>query len=748
MAGSVRIAVVIVALALAAACKSSGGSGGAPPAPAAETPSREVVNLRAFARLYGVVRWFHPSDEAAEADWNELAIRGVVAVRGAPDRKALQTALDAVVGPVSAGIVIGTSDELAAAPPAAMPPTDALVELVAWQHAGPGFDGGAGPYQSKRTARAATLRRGGDWGAFSQAIDAAALRGKRVRLRAELAAGKRSRVGVWLRVDLAGGATGFFDNMQARPVMPPAWEQRTIEGEVAADAERVVLGGIVWGDEGWFDDFVLEVADGAGVWTAVALDEPGFESGVQAWTSGTQKGGRRGDDFVLASAIPPYGRSAAAELRVPVMPLVVDPFEARPAEGETVTVELGDGLFARVPIALASVDGHTVPVAAGELPSAAAIGADAAAIADVIVAWNVFAHFYPYLDVIATDWHAHLDDALASVTTAGGDAGAGREVLRRLVVAAEDGHGRITTDEPRKFLPLVLEEAEGKLIVELSGDPAVRRGDEVVAVDGVPIARALETEVARYSGSRQWRTTVALRTVGWGPDGSIAAVELRRGDALISVRVPRALAPPRYTYPPIGEIEPGIWLVDLSRADARELEAKMGTLAAARGVVFDLRGYPNDTHGVLAHLLDAPEQDRWMHTAQIIRPNLPGQPLPAHTWDSVGWNLAPAAPRLRGKVVFMTGPGAISYAESVMGYVEALGLPIVGAATAGTNGNVRQVALPSGAAFAFTGMKVTRHDGTRSHLEGIRPTVPVERTTAGVMAGKDELLERALALVR
>jgi C-terminal processing protease CtpA/Prc len=117
-------------------------------------------------------------------------------------------------------------------------------------------------------------------------------------------------------------------------------------------------------------------------------------------------------------------------------------------------------------------------------------------------------------------------------------------------------------------------------------------------------------------------------------------------------------------------------------------------------------------------------------------------------WDSEGWDLEPIAPRFRGKVVFLTGPGAISYAESCMGYVEALGLPIVGGATAGTNGNVREVMLPSGGRYYFTGMKVTRHDGTRSHLEGIRPTVPVERTLAGVRAGRDEVLERGIALVR
>src|SRR5437763_7443924 len=45
-------------------------------------PARAVTdaglrNLTAFGRLYGIVRFFHPSDEAAAADWNSFAIDGV-----------------------------------------------------------------------------------------------------------------------------------------------------------------------------------------------------------------------------------------------------------------------------------------------------------------------------------------------------------------------------------------------------------------------------------------------------------------------------------------------------------------------------------------------------------------------------------------------------------------------------------------------------------------------------------------------
>jgi hypothetical protein len=45
-------------------------------------------------------------------------------------------------------------------------------------------------------------------------------------------------------------------------------------------------------------------------------------------------------------------------------------------------------------------------------------------------------------------------------------------------------------------------------------------------------------------------------------------------------------------------------------------------------------------------------------------------------------------------------------------------------------------------------MKVVKHDGSQHHLIGIRPTVPMNRTIKGILEGRDELLEKALEVVR
>src|SRR5690606_20072607 len=128
----------------------------------------------------------------------------------------------------------------------------------------------------------------------------------------------------------------------------------------------------------------------------------------------------------------------------------------------------------------------------------------------------------------------------------------------------------------------------------------------------------------------------------------------------------------------------------------------------------DLRGYPNGNHQVLAHLTDVPLRSARWNVPRIIYPD--GERLVG--FDTTGrWYLPPAEPRFGGHIVFLTDANAISYAESVMGIVEHYRLgEIVGATTAGTNGNVAPFMLPGGFRVVFTGMRVLKHDGSPHHL--------------------------------
>jgi C-terminal processing protease CtpA/Prc len=274
-------------------------------------------------------------------------------------------------------------------------------------------------------------------------------------------------------------------------------------------------------------------------------------------------------------------------------------------------------------------------------------------------------------------------------------------------------------------------------------------GDEVVAIDGKPALQALREAEELISGATpQWRRWTALRHLSSGNDGTQAALTIRNADASTrTVTLKRTVRDDtlREKRPEkIAELKPSLWYVDLDHVKDADFEAALGKLATARGVVFDLRGYPRLGSKPLQHLIDrGAESARW-NIPILRRPDFQGV-----QWNTGGrWTLEPLQPRLPKKIVFLTDGRAISYAESWMGIVEAYKLgEIVGETTAGTNGNINIVPLPGGYRVVFTGMKVLKHDGSRHHGVGIAPTVPVSPTIAGIRAGRDEQLEKALEIL-
>jgi C-terminal processing protease CtpA/Prc len=289
---------------------------------------------------------------------------------------------------------------------------------------------------------------------------------------------------------------------------------------------------------------------------------------------------------------------------------------------------------------------------------------------------------------------------------------------------------------------------EELVVLGPTDDGALVAGDVVVAIDGVPVPEAFRAAAASISASTpQHLRFKSLRTLGGGEPGTTVPLEVRgRDGGTRTVTVARgASAPPEPRPGEIEELEDGIYYLDLGRIEKADFDADVvSELASARGIVFDLRGYPKIWTEPLAHLIDEP-----IECAQWLVPVVALPDRKATTFEQSSWFVEPVKPRFTGKIVFLTDGRAVSAAETYMNLVAFHRLaPIVGEATAGTNGNVNPFVLPGGYYVSWTGMKVLAQDGARHHGVGVQPTVPCARTLAGIAAGRDEQLEKALELVR
>jgi C-terminal processing protease CtpA/Prc len=360
---------------------------------------------------------------------------------------------------------------------------------------------------------------------------------------------------------------------------------------------------------------------------------------------------------------------------------------------------------------------------------------------------------------VKVDWPAVLSETLTAAAT-DPDQAAFDKTMRRLVAKAQDGHGRVGLPSQAPFAdaPVRVGWVENSLaVVAVAGQGAegVKPGDVVVSVGGKPAAQALADAEELISGATpQWRRFRSTSELFWGPKDSVVTLGLRPDagtGAARTVTLRRTLPAFGEGALPVGPVRPakiaeprpGVLYVDLDRVSDAELKETLPKLAAAKGVVFDMRGYPRVGAGFLGNLSDKPVTSARWGVPTVAAPDHAKINFEEGRWPPMG----PTEPRIKGKVVFLTDGRAISYAESVMGIVENYKLgEIVGEPTAGTNGNINGVAAPGGYTVIFTGMRVLKHDGSRHHGVGIAPTVPQPLTLRGLAAGRDDQLERALSL--
>ncbi len=718
-----------------------------------------LANLRAFAKLYGYVRFFHPSDEASSIDWDRFAILGSRKAREARSPAELRTALENLFRPMAPTLRLYGANETPS--PFPHPVSATGLKTVHWNHHGVGLHHGHLAYRSHRPGR---------W-----SPDGVKSRLVFQQLAGDRYGGKEVKVAVYARTDCPDRSDlpglwlssqppyAQFRNLIAVPITSSEWQQYCATARLPEDCNVLSIGcfgggaGTVWADE-----FELAVRNENGEWIPEKVEDSGFESGIPLDDSPHWYAFKLGARSSLTTQGPYRGKQC---LMIETDPTAfLNAIHLQP--GESVDKEIAPGLFCRVPLALPSDDEHTLPRADVEeftRLKAELDAIDVAALtprdpdlrlADVVIVWSVLQHFYPYFDVVPANWDSALTSALEHAL-ADKDRTDFLHTLRLMAAALHDGHGLVNDPATRAWgqVPARLELVEGRtMVIAAEGASGLLKGDEVLEINGRPIQEAIAEELEVSSGSPQFRQACSVRRTLRGPVGDTFRFLVVRGKDTLAVSSVAVKTPATVVLCDQGEsirqLAKDIWYVDLTRAPMAAIDSVMDKLAGAKGVVFDLRGYPAGNHDVICHLLTGKEQrgEKWMWIPRIVYPDHER----VEGWDGMGWAfLKPQEPHLKGKIVFLTDGDVGSYAESFMSYIEGFKLAeIVGGPTGGFNGDVNPIDLPGGYTFTWTGLKVTKFDGSQHHLIGIQPTVPLQRTLQAVREGRDEYIEKAVELIR
>jgi hypothetical protein len=370
-------------------------------------------------------------------------------------------------------------------------------------------------------------------------------------------------------------------------------------------------------------------------------------------------------------------------------------------------------------------------------------------LAGVGMAWTTLEHFFPYWDVTPTSWDSALPAALKEAAVA-----PTQEdyvlALRHMVAQLRDGHAAAyDLAAPALRGPDAnLEMVDGRPLVAQTWGSArgLPLGSEVLNVDGEPVETRMAGLRAGISaatpGFLDYRVAQALLT-----DRAKVSleVEVRSPDGTRSLHH-LALHAQWWEGQPRPEafrtMKPGILLVDLGQLNDGDFLKALPRLVAARGLVLDLRGYPSSDE-FLRHFRPGVLDGYRMQLPVTRHPD-----GAARTYEARVNTIHAHGPYYQGKVVVLVGPATGSFGETCLEPIQTYHLaPIVGSVSAGTNGNFCAFWVSGGVKCQFTGTRVLRADGSRLQGLGIQPTDRVKHTREALAAGRDEDVERALALI-
>ncbi len=384
--------------------------------------------------------------------------------------------------------------------------------------------------------------------------------------------------------------------------------------------------------------------------------------------------------------------------------------------------------------------------------------------------WSEVKYNFIYTDKLrALDWDKQYFDYIPRILATKSTAEY-YQVLRELCAKLEDGH---TNVYPPSQLPLMAPAMrtaliENRVFITAVPSPALRAGgfvpgSEITSIDGVPAVEYGRTKVMPYvsSSTPQDRDQ---RSFGFellrGPRGSTVRLGLtlpsgeKKEHALERAPATDWEPTPAFAW----KMMPGdIALVSLNtfgnNRAAEEFERNFEEIAKAKAIIFDVRENGGGSSGVGWRVLSMMTDKAFPTGSYRFRLYVPthrawGQD---QDWlDEKGGEFRPHGTKLYTKpVIVLSSPRTFSAAEDFLIAFQSMKRGrIVGEASGGSTGQPLQFALPGGGTGRVCTKQDMYPDGRLWVGIGIQPDVPVKPTVEDVRAGRDTVLETALALLR
>lgn len=368
--------------------------------------------------------------------------------------------------------------------------------------------------------------------------------------------------------------------------------------------------------------------------------------------------------------------------------------------------------------------------------------------------WNMIEYFFPNRHLMDENWDAVLKEFIPRMT-ASKDQKEYTLALLEVIGKIQDTHANIWGGNSvvkaffgENVVPITLSFIENKaMVVKLSTDfkdTTVKVGDIVTEVGGVKVEDWIKGN-QKYMPSSNHPTQLR----------DIAGKLLRTNEKSMDVTVDTGTAIKKVTlttipfkyfkdepashkviHDNIGYIYPGTLKED-------EIDEIMPKFLDKKGLIIDLRCYPSEfiVFSLSKYLLSEKKDFVKFTQGSAKTPGL----FTFRKGPAIGGSNKNS---FKGKVVILVNEETQSSAEyTAMAFRATPNSVVLGSTTAGADGNVSGIYLPGNIFTFISGIGVLTPNGSETQRVGIVPDVQVLPTVKGIREGKDEVLEKAMAII-
>jgi len=381
--------------------------------------------------------------------------------------------------------------------------------------------------------------------------------------------------------------------------------------------------------------------------------------------------------------------------------------------------------------------------------------------------WNIYEYFSPYKNIIDKSWDNVLKEYVPKFATAKD------ELSYKLTVAAfiaetQDSHSDISPYDAAfrnyfgAFKPNIeITFVNNQPVVSYSNDEVIginslKKGDIIQSINNISVAQLIKEKRIYFTGSNQPSVYRKLAAHFLRTNDTVMNVSYIRNEKTAQTVI-KCFPYNKMNYRKPIPTDTGFKIINGNIAYfhpgrlGNKLQSVMPVTMKSKAIIIDMRTYPKPTSfawDIAKYLFTKPMDIARYTEGSTETPGL-------FTFMSDDYMKQTRigevkTENFKGQVIVLVNEETQSLAElSTMALSTRPNTLIVGSQTSGADGTVGMaVTFPGGLSTGFTQIGVYYPNGKETQRIGIVPDVEVKLTIDGLKEGKDEILEKAISLIK